>query len=130
MNNAYDIKLDYDGLLPKTRATVDYQLHYSYNTVSLEVQAEELAETEHGIVKVGISDVLCHIWQITADDLKKVLYEYARQHVVKLAEEGRLGGTSTLELKSGTAPTKCPFDPSRITLAFDTVFRVVRRNRA
>ncbi len=127
MNNAYDVKLDYDGLLPTTRAGVDYQLHYSYKQISLEGQAEEPAESQHGIVIVGITDVLAIQWRIKGDDLKKVLYEHARQHMLKLAEEGRLGGTSTLDLKSDTAPKICPFDSSQIKLEYNTYFRVVRR---
>lgn len=127
MNKAYDIKLDYDSLLPTTRAAVDYQIHYSYDPISLACQAEEPADTLHGIMKVGITDVLCHTWQIKGEDLKKVLYEHARQHVIKLAEEGRLRDTSTIELRSDTAPKKCPFDPSRIQMEFGTLFRVARR---
>lgn len=127
MNNAYDIRLDYDGFLPTTRAGVDYQLHYSYRPTSRVGQAEEPAETLDGIVKVGISDVLCLAWQIKGDDLKKVLYQYARQHIIKLALEGRLGGDSTFELKSDTAPKQCPFDSSRIQMEFNTFFQIVRR---
>ena len=127
MNYAFNIKLDHADFLPTTRAGVDYQLHYSFKLISLPAQTEEPADATHGIIKVGISDVLCHTWQIKGDDLRKVLYEYARQHVIKLAEDGRLGGTSVIELRSDTSPQICPFEPSHVQMELDTPFRVLRR---
>lgn len=123
MNNAYEIKLFDGGLLSKTHARECYQMHYSYKPISSGGKAEGQADTKGGIVIACISDnVLRNVWQIKGDDMEKVLHEFAKRHVIKLAKEGKLGGTSKCELKSDTAPKKCPFDSSRIQMEFDTWF--------
>lgn len=121
MNNAYEIKLFDGGLLPKTHASECYQMHYSYRPISSGGQAD----IQDGRVIACISEnVLRHFWRIKGEAVEKVLYECARQHVIQLAGEGKLGGTATYELKSDTAPEKCPFDSSRIQMEFDTWFHV------
>lgn len=120
MSETVTVTFTNDEWLPVMRDGFDYQLCYSYVPSDLVGQPEEAAETRHGTVLVGISRTLSSIWGLEREDLRKVLFEYAKRHVKDKAEEDSLGGRSEVQLTTASAPKRRPFDPARIQLQFDT----------
>lgn len=123
-----------DQWLPITRDGLDYELHYDFVPSRFIGKPDEACETKSGLVHVGISGTLCAMWKFDRDShhgsLRLVLFEYAQRHVRAKAEEGALGGRSEIQLTSYTAPSSCPFDPTRIRLIFNepVEFRVPSKN--
>jgi hypothetical protein len=94
MSSSVTVTFTQGQWLPVTRDGLDYQVHYSYVSSDLVGQPEEEATTKSGTVLVGISRTLSSVWNLTGEDLQRVLFEYAKRHIAAKAEEGSLGGQS------------------------------------
>jgi hypothetical protein len=101
--------------LPSTRATVDYLIHYCFVPTKF-VTAEQESKTKNGSVLVSISYALLSNWSLGEEDLKKVLFEYAKRHIIEKAEEKALGRNSNLDLTTYNSPHECPYNPQRIEI--------------
>jgi len=130
MKDSVGITFTQYQLLPRTRDGYDYQLDYSYVPSDLVGQPEEASETRDGTVVVGVSGTLATCWRLGREDLKKVLFEYAKRHIRAKAEEGSLGGRSEIQLTTANAAKRCPFDPARVQLEIGTPvhFEMPKRN--
>jgi hypothetical protein len=109
-----------DRWLTKTRDGLDYELSYSIVDTDLVGKPEEESQTRHGTIRVGISGTLSSCWDIDQEELRKVLFEYGQRRIVDKVLESTLGGREELELTTANTPTKCPFDPARIKVLFDS----------
>jgi hypothetical protein len=117
MSEPVTVTLTRDRVLPVTRDGVDYELDYSFGPAHLVGAPDATHGT--GTVSVGISRTLSSIWNLDGELLRRVLYEYAKRHVLAKAEEAALGGRSEIQLTSASAPKSCPFDPSRVRPVFN-----------
>ena len=89
---------------------------YSYVPTSLVGQPEEKSNTSYASIVVGISRTLEAIWNLSKDNLRKILFEYAKRHINARAVEKTLGGKSEIQLTTYSAPNQCPFDPDLINI--------------
>jgi hypothetical protein len=130
MGESVTVTLTGDRVLPDTRDGIDYELYYNFVATRLAGEPDEAQRTGRGSVSVGISRTLSSMWDLRGEALRRVLYEYAKRHVEAKAEEDALGGSSEIQLTSGTAPESCPFDPARVRLVFNQPleFQVPRTN--
>jgi hypothetical protein len=124
MTESYTIKFLKDEWLPLTRDGMDYCVVYSYVPTKLVGQPEEEFNTAKANIVVGISGTLESIWGLTKDNLRKVLFEYAKRRVTEKALEKTLGGHSEIQLATNSAPNLCPYDPSLINIDFTKPLQV------
>ena len=108
-----------DKFLPTTRTSVDYLIHYCFVPTEFVDTPEQELKTQSGSVLVGISYPLLSVWHLEEEDLKKVLFEYAKRHTIEKAEEKALGGDSNLDLTTYNFPQVCPYNPQRIKIGFN-----------
>lgn len=116
MSKSYTIHFLKDEWLPVTRDGIDYRVSYSYVPTSLVGQPEEKSNTSYASIVVGISRTLEAIWNLSKDNLRKILFEYAKRHINARAVEKTLGGKSEIQLTTYSAPNQCPFDPDLINI--------------
>ncbi|MBC8491627.1 MAG: hypothetical protein H8D42_03615 [Candidatus Marinimicrobia bacterium] len=92
-------------------------INYSIVDSDLLGKPEEKSETKHYKILVYISRTLESMWMHYDEniDMKKVLYEYGKRHIVKKLKENTLANVETLWLMTNTHPNQCPFDSSRIS---------------
>ena len=85
---------------------------------------EETTLTSHVTVSVTISRTLQATWSLQSSDLLKVLFEYAKRHLIQTASKGVPLADMRVDLNTSTAPTSCPYDPSRIAMEWGGFFDV------
>lgn len=76
-------------------------------------------EITHHSVTVSISGTLRSMWGFERFDngdtgLVKVLFEYARNHIVSLVQDNNLSSKENIDLRTDTAPKKNPYSPEKI----------------
>lgn len=108
-----------DEKLQTTRAAVEYLFYYIFLPTEFIGTPEQESKTQNGSVLVSISYTLLSIWELEGENLRKVLFEYAKRHIIKKAEENALGGDSNLDLTSNVYPRECPYNPQRIVIEFN-----------
>ncbi len=123
MNKSIVVKFISDEWLPETRDGLDYQVRYTFVDSVFVDKPEEVLRTKQGHIIVGISGTLNSMWGLTRDDLRKVLFEYAKRHIGKMVSEGALVKQTEVQLTSVSAPSRCPFDPQRINIAFGVLLQ-------
>lgn len=101
--------------LPTTRDAVEYQFSFTTVESSLIGAPEEKSETKQHIVKVSITGTLAACWGLSQPDLVKVLFEYGKRHIAEKLKDGTLSDKEELWLSTSSHPSKCPFDPLRIS---------------
>ena len=90
---------------------------------------EESALSTHVPVFVKISRTLQNTWSIESSDLVKVLFEYAKRHLIEEVSIGAPLDEVRVDLNTSTVPIGCPYDPARIALDPGVTFEVdIRRN--
>lgn len=102
-------------LLLTNRDAVEYQFPFTVVDSSLIGAPEEESETKQQIVKVGITRTLVACWGLSQPDLVKVLFEYGKRHIAEKLKDGVLSDKEELWLSTSSHPSKCLFDPSRIS---------------
>ena len=72
-------------------------------------------------VKIKVSRTTQTAWKLAKPnlDLDKVVFQFALDIIARKAQAGTLAEEELIDL-SNEAPAKCPYDPSKIHLAFDT----------
>ncbi|MBL7177419.1 MAG: hypothetical protein ISS66_16470 [Desulfobacteraceae bacterium] len=120
MNREITVRFLNDEWLPVTRDGSDYLLRYSFVDSDLLDKPEEESQTQDGYIIVGISGTLTSMWGLSRDDLRKVLFEYGKRHIGDMISEVSMGARTELQLTTANSPKKCPFDPKRIDIAFNT----------
>ena len=90
---------------------------------------EESALTTHVPVFVKISRTLQNTWSLQSTDLAKVLFEYAKRHLMEEVSRGAPLDDVRVDLNTSTVPTESPYDPARIAMDPSISFEVdIRRN--
>ena len=90
---------------------------------------EESALTNQVPVFAKISRTLQNTWKLQLPDLAKVLFEYAKRHLMEQVSKGAPLDDVRVELSTSTAPAECPYDPTRISMDPGSNFEVdVKRN--
>lgn len=85
---------------------------------------EESALTTHATVFVKISRTLQNTWRLQMSDLVKVLFEYAKRHLMEELSRGAPVADGRVDLNTSTAPTDCPFDSAKIAMDPNLNFEV------
>jgi len=119
-NREITVRFLNDEWLPVTRDGSDYLLRYSFVDSELFDKPEEESQTQDGYIIVGISGTLTSMWGLSRDDLRRVLFEYGKRHIRDMISEGAMSTRTELQLTTANSPKKCPFNPKRINLAFNT----------
>ena len=92
-----------------------YEFPFSVVDSSLAGAPEEETKTQQHVVNVKITSTLASCWRLSKQDLVKVLFEYGKRHIVDKLKDGTLRDIEELSLNTRSHPTKCPFNPSRIS---------------
>jgi hypothetical protein len=102
----------------------EYALEYSI--VDTDSGEPEDPHSKTREVVIGISSTLKGIWGLDAENLQKVLFEFAKRHIKDKVWDNTLSAYEEIQLTSRNAPSQCPFDPMKIemTLESDFVFPV------
>ena len=101
--------------VPITSDATLYEFPFSVVDSSLAGAPEEETETQQHVVNVKISSTLASCWGLSKQDLVKVLFEYGKRHIDDKLKDGTLGDIEELSLNTHSHPTKCPFNPSKIS---------------
>ena len=90
---------------------------------------EESTLTTQVPVFVKISRTLQNTWSLQSSDLVKVLFEYAKRHLMKEVSRGSPVAEVRVDLNTSTASSECPYDPARIAMDSGVNFEVeIKRN--
>ena len=75
----------------------------------------QTSETKTERITVEISRTLISIWNLNHADLIKVLFQIAKEHLVKrLGNSKRVGRDVKIQVNTSTHEGPCPFDPQFI----------------
>ena len=85
---------------------------------------EEMNRSSNHLIKVGVSGSLSACWDLTDDQLLRVMFEYGKRHVIQKVKDGTLGDEEELELNTYNAECPCPFDPSRLENPINAVVKI------
>ena len=75
---------------------------------------EEKSRSTYHQISVVVTGSLVACWDLTDDQRLRVMYEYAKRHVVEKIREGTLGEFEEIDLHTRNVELPCPFDPDRI----------------
>ena len=101
-------------LVASSRDAIEYFFPYEFVERNLIGSPEEVSETSYYTIKVSITDTLASMWQLSRDDLLKVLYEYVKRELEKAIIEGSITDNKEYSLSTDSHPKKNPFDFTRI----------------
>jgi hypothetical protein len=79
--------------------------------------------TKHRLI-VTIANNRLAAWNLSDDDLSKVLFEFGQREVVVCVRAGRLQNELRVVISAVTHPATCPFDPNRIRQPVGAAFKV------
>ncbi len=98
-----------------------FVLRYSVVDSKHRGRPDEESFTQQQSVQVKVSRTTQRAWGLIKPDpdLDKVVFQFALDLIARRAQAGALAGDDSVEL-SNDAPAKCPYDPSKIQLMFDT----------
>ncbi|MCH7733339.1 MAG: hypothetical protein IIB44_12670, partial [Candidatus Marinimicrobia bacterium] len=65
------------------------------------------------------SRTLQAVWDLSDEDLGKVLYEYGKRRIKDKVLEGTITGHEELQFTTANMPSRCPFDPDMIKVLFN-----------
>jgi hypothetical protein len=85
---------------------------------------EEHASTKRVLMTVKVSRSLQSTWRLSDEELRAVMYESGKRFLVKSIGSGDSSPSINLDLNTSTAPAKCPYGPSRITIDLGKPFEV------
>jgi hypothetical protein len=123
MDKSITVTFTHAEHLPTTHPGVDYRFNYSYVNSNLVGQPEEESSTKRRSIIIGISIPKCIEWGLNVgdglknagDDLKKVLFEYAKEKIKIKVIEDSLDIETNFQLTTSNSPQKkCPYDPKKI----------------
>lgn len=75
---------------------------------------EEESKSTYHQISVVVTGSLVACWNLTDDQRLRVMYEYAKRHVVEKIREGTLSEFEEIDLHTRNVELPCPFDPDRI----------------
>lgn len=84
---------------------------------------EERRSTYHQISVVA-TGTLVACWNLTDGQRLRVMYEYAKRHVVDKIREGTLSEFEEIDLHTRNVELPCPFDPDRIESPINAIVTV------
>lgn len=103
------------NFIQSNRDATEYVFPFTVVDSSIIGAPEEKSETKEHHIIVSITGTLECCWGINQQDIKKVLFEYGKRHIIEKLKDGSLSDKEELWLSTGSHPTTCPFDPSRIS---------------
>lgn len=107
----------------------EFLFRFSLVDTTLIGTPEESALTTPVPVFVKISRTLQNTWRLQLPDLVKILFEYAKRHLMEQVSKGAPVDDARVDLNSSTAPAKCPYDSARVAMDPGSSFEVdVKRN--
>jgi len=108
------LSFSHPELVASSSDAVEYLFPYEFVESNLLGKPEEVSETSYYKIKVSITDTLAFMWQLSTDDLLKVLYEYVKRELEKAIIEGSITDNKEYSLSTDSHPKKNPFDFTRI----------------
>ena len=75
---------------------------------------EEMSRSSHHEITVVVSYSLSSSWNFTDDQQHRVMFEYAKRHIIQKIRDGTLRKSEELDLYTYNVELPCPFDPDRI----------------
>jgi len=108
------LSFSHPELVASSSDAIEYIFPYEFVESNLLGKPEEVSETSYYKIKVSITDTLASMWQLSTDDLLKVLYEYVKRELEKAIIEGSITDNKEYSLSTDSHPKKNPFDFTRI----------------
>ena len=110
------VKLSFNQpeFIPSSSDAIEYIFPYEFVEWNLIGSPEEVSETSYYTIKVSITGTLASMWQLSRDDLLKILYEYVKRELEKAIIEGSITDNKEYSLSTDSHPKKNPFDFTRI----------------
>ena len=111
------------GIVPGRDAT---ELVFPFRLVDSELigKPEEKSKSTYHQISVVVSGSLVACWNLTDDQRLRVMYEYAKRHVLEKIREGTLSEFEEIDLHTRNVELPCPFDPDRIENPMDAIVSV------
>lgn len=111
------------------------EIVFSYNVFWIENEGkpEEKKVVKENLIKTGVSGSRAitwnfQIWQFNRphyyDNLAKILFEYAKRHIIKKIKEGTLKEIEQFMLLTTNSPAEIPFNPDKIEDPKGAVFEI------
>ncbi|MBW1924045.1 MAG: hypothetical protein JRJ35_11280 [Deltaproteobacteria bacterium] len=123
MNKTLYFKTPDSGIVPGRDAI---ELIFPFRLIDTELigsPEEERKSTDHQI-SVVVTGSLAACWDLNDDQRLRVMYEYAKRHVVEKIREGTLREFEEIDLHTRNVELPCPFDPDRIENPMDAIVSV------
>lgn len=101
------------GIVPGRDAA---ELIFPFRLIDTELigSPEEESRSTYHRISVVVTGSLVACWNLTDDQRLRVMFEYAKRHVVEKIREGTLGEFEEIDLHTRNVELPCPFDPDRI----------------
>jgi hypothetical protein len=101
------------GIVPGRDAT---ELIFPFRLIDTELigSPEEDSKISYHKISVVATRTLVACWDLNDDQRLRVMYEYAKRHVVEKIREGTLRESEEIDLHTKNVELPCPFDPGRI----------------
>lgn len=75
---------------------------------------DEISRSSYHEITVVVSGTLAFCWNFNDDQQHRVMFEYAKRHIIQKVRDGTLRRTEELDLHTRNVELPCPFDPDRI----------------
>lgn len=89
---------------------------------------EEDSKSEYTSFKVVVSGTLETTWDLSSNNLIKVLFEYGKRHVIQKLKDRTFLPNEELFLSTGNTEYPCQFDPKRIEEPQNAIIKVEFHN--
>ena len=114
--------------VPTSKDATEYIFPYNFVNKKLLGMPEEVSETKYYKIKVSITRTLQSMWQLSEDDLLKVLYEYIKRYLSEKIKLDSIRNNEEYSLSTDSHPKKSPYDPTRIQYLDSVEFEFIKSN--
>ena len=120
-----ELRFTRDGWVKTDRDAYVYDLYYEISSIKRQGPHEKRQLELSGQIRVAISRTLTSIWNMVDDEqLRRVLYDIGRRHVIDRIEDETLTGHDEIELTTQNADEIPPIDPDNVGLDFENSIEI------
>jgi hypothetical protein len=103
---------------------IEYRFPFRLVDTKLIGSPEEMSQSSRHEITVVVSYSLLSSWDFNDDQLHRVMFEYAKRHIIQKVRDGTLRKSEELDLYTYNVELPCPFDPDRIENPINAVVKI------